>query len=104
VLADGTSTTTARLEAVKAAAKPPLRSMLPPCFEVILWLLTFVSLRQWFVKFSSWTPRLCAPRCLRLKGQFFELFVAMVVADTLQLGKSGGTEGRRKHKGCNCAG
>jgi coatomer subunit beta len=43
VLADGTyatesvytSTTTARLEAVKAAAKPPLRSMFLPCFGVI---------------------------------------------------------------------
>ena len=41
-----TSMTTARLEAVKAATKPPLRSMFPPCFGVILWLLTFVSLRQ----------------------------------------------------------
>jgi coatomer subunit beta len=54
VLADGTyatesaytSTTTARLEAVKAAAKPPLRSMFLLFFGVIVWLLTFVSLRQ----------------------------------------------------------
>ena len=53
VLTDGTYaietayvTTRARLEAVKAATKPPLRSMFPPCFGVILWLLMFVSLRQ----------------------------------------------------------
>jgi len=37
--------------------KPPLRSMLPPCFRVILWLLTITSLRQrlshpLFMKFS----------------------------------------------------
>jgi hypothetical protein len=41
-----TSTTTTRLEAVKAAVRPPLRSMFPPCFGLILWLLTFVSLHQ----------------------------------------------------------
>jgi coatomer subunit beta len=54
VLADGTyatesaytSTTTARLEAVKAAVKSPLRSKFPPFFGVIVWLLMFVSLRQ----------------------------------------------------------
>ena len=62
VLADGTyatesaytSTMTARLDAVKAAARPPLRSMFPPCFGLILWLLTFVSPHQrlfWEVTF-----------------------------------------------------
>ena len=35
---------------------------------------------------------------------FFYSFVAMVVADTLQLGESSRTEGCRKHKGCDCAG
>jgi hypothetical protein len=68
VLADGayaaesryTSTTTVRLEVVKAAAKLPLRSMLSPCFGVILRLLMFVSLCQrlfWEVSFL-WVPSL----------------------------------------------
>ena len=35
---------------------------------------------------------------------FFSRLVVMVVADTFQLGKSGGTEGCRKHQGCDCAG
>jgi hypothetical protein len=35
---------------------------------------------------------------------FFESFVDVVVADTRQIGKSGRTEGCRKHKGCDCAG
>jgi len=46
--------------------------------------------------------------CTKILGtqevNFFESFVSMVVADTLQLCKSGGTEGCRKHKGCDCAG
>jgi hypothetical protein len=33
-----------------------------------------------------------------------ELFVAMIVADTLQLGKSGEMEGCRNHKGFDYAG
>jgi coatomer subunit beta len=40
------STTTTRLEVVKAATQPPLRSMFPLWFGVILWLLMFVSLHQ----------------------------------------------------------
>jgi hypothetical protein len=49
------------------------------------------------------TQAVCT-KMLGAKRSFFELFVAMVVADTLQLGKSSGTEGCRKHKGCDCAG
>ena len=34
---------------------------------------------------------------------FFESFVTMIIADTLQLGKSSGTDGCRKHKGLDYA-
>jgi len=93
VLADGTyatetaytSTSTARLEAVKAAAKPPLRSELPVTGKELFWLIFFMTLPSALILGGdSFTGAVLATALTKLVLRFDELTSDSTASNTLR--------------------